>query len=160
MNMHTRAVKCCFFHGMFSAADYSATRKCASSLYTVQLDYNAKPRSILCALTVFYYYSRLHSPAFQCFVLKSECSQLSSTPPRSLWGSFTTSPGIITRFSFSPSFSLLNALPLGSSANYRADFLLLSILYQIAYAIGGDQRNAKHSTEDKKLWITIISHVY
>lgn len=40
---------------------------------------------------------------------------------------------------------------MGSLANYRAGFLLLSILYQIANAIGGDQRNAKHSTEDKKL---------
>lgn len=74
--------------------------------------------------------------------------QSSRTPPRSLWGSFTTSPGIIIRFSFSPSFRLLNAPPLGGLANYRKGFLLLSTLYHAANAIGGDQRNAKCSTED------------
>lgn len=116
-------------------------------------------QGLLRALMLLYFFSRLHRPTFQRFVFKSERSQLSSTPPRSLWGSFSTSPGIITRFSFSPSFSLLKALPLGCLANYRADFLLLSILYQIAHAIGGDQRSAKHSSEDEKLWVTIISHV-
>lgn len=103
---------------------------------TILLEHNAKAAA-LC------FPSDAPRSDFQRFVLKSECSQLPSPPPRSLRGSFSTSPGIITRFSFSPSFSPLNALPLRCLANYGADFLLLSILYQIAYAMGGDQRNAK-----------------
>lgn len=107
--------------------------------YTIFLEYNAKPRSFYSV--VFPLSSTgLTSKALFWNLSVPSCP---SPPPRSLRGSFTTSPGIITRFSFSPSFSPLNALPLCCLANYGADFLLLSILYQIAYAIGGDQRNAK-----------------
>lgn len=63
--------------------------------------------------------------------------------PLSLWGSFTTSLGTITHVSFSPSFSPFNVSLLGRLANYRAEFLLLSILHQTACAIGSDQWNSK-----------------
>lgn len=107
-----------------------------------------------------YSYPMLHGAAFRRFVLKSECSQLSSTPPRSLWGSFTTSPGIITRFSFSPSFSLLNAPPPGCLANYNADFLLLQHIVSNCIRHRGRSEECKKHSNDKKQRVTIISHVH